>query len=106
MSLPEPEYYLLAQDIVWQLMSRPEAKYDQANIEAACDIGFIVSRIFFARRDEERLRLEAIERDLLKAEVASQKRKTCPVDKSTGPKGPHQLGQRHQKQSAQRPSEA
>ena len=68
----DPEYFLLAQDIVWRLMSNPGAKYDQGSIESACDIGFTVSRIFFARRDEEKRRLEALDRDIKLVDLAKE----------------------------------
>jgi anti-sigma factor ChrR (cupin superfamily) len=66
------QYYLLAQDIVWRIMSNPGARYDQGSIETACDIGFAVSRVLSERLKEEKARVEALERELLMAEVASQ----------------------------------
>jgi hypothetical protein len=42
-------------------MSNPGEKYDQSSIETACDIGFLVSRIYFPRRDEEKAKLEGLE---------------------------------------------
>ena len=72
MNQPDPERFLLCQDIFWRLVSNPGAKYDKGSLEAACDIAFAAASVFFVRLKDEKARVEALEMELLKAEVASQ----------------------------------
>jgi len=72
MNQPDPERFLLCQDIFWRLVSNPGAKYDKGSLDAACDVAFAAASVFFARLKDEKARVEALERELLKAEVASQ----------------------------------
>jgi hypothetical protein len=72
MNQPDPERFLLCQDIFWRLVSNPGAKYDRGSLETACDVAFATASVYFARLKDEKARVEALEMDLLKAEVASQ----------------------------------
>ena len=70
--MTDPEYYLLAQDIFWRLVTNPGAKYDHGSLETACDVAFLASHVYFARLKDEKVRLEAIERSALRDELAHE----------------------------------
>jgi hypothetical protein len=72
MNQPDPERFLLCQDIFWRLVSNPGTKYDKGSLEAACDVAFAAASVYFARLKDEKARVEGLEMELLKAEVASQ----------------------------------
>jgi len=72
MNQPDPERWLLCQDIFWRLVSNPGFKHDQGNLETACDVAFLSARIYYARLKEEKQRIETLERDMLRDQLAHE----------------------------------